>query len=102
MITVSDSTPLIHFGTIKQLHLLRSMYGQIVITEAVHREVVTEGIAPGMMDANLFGKGDEEMDLQRQSFGCLMVWVNLRRDVLNRITFASMDIQCKVGDALDS
>jgi hypothetical protein len=26
MITVSDSTPLIHFGTIKRLDLLRSMY----------------------------------------------------------------------------
>ena len=33
-------------------------YGQIVITEAVHREVVTEGIALGKADANLFGKGD--------------------------------------------
>ncbi len=58
MITVSDSTPLIHFGTIKRLDLLRSMHGQIVITEAVHREVVPERIAPGKMDANLFGKGD--------------------------------------------
>ncbi|KAF5413752.1 MAG: hypothetical protein C5S49_07795 [Candidatus Methanogaster sp.] len=58
MITVSDSTPLIHFGTIKRLDLLRSMYGQIIITEAVHREVVTEGITLGKMDANLFGKGD--------------------------------------------
>jgi|GEM_PF-5826711 len=44
MITVSDSTPLIHFGTINRLDLLRSMYGHIFITEAVHREVVTEGI----------------------------------------------------------
>ncbi|MEA3282914.1 MAG: DUF3368 domain-containing protein [Euryarchaeota archaeon] len=56
MITVSDSTPLIHFGTIKRLDLLRSMYGQIVITEAVHREVVTEGIALGKMDAFLVEK----------------------------------------------
>jgi len=53
MITVSDSTPLIHFGTIKRLDLLRSMYGQIIITEAVHREVVTEGIVLGKMDAFL-------------------------------------------------
>ena len=51
MIIVSDSTPLIHFGTIKRLDLLRSMYGQIVITEAVHREVVTEGIALGKTGA---------------------------------------------------
>lgn len=56
MITVSDSTPLIHFGTIKRLDLLRSMYGQIFITEAVHREVVTEGIALGKTDAFLVEK----------------------------------------------
>ncbi|RLG30616.1 DUF3368 domain-containing protein [Methanosarcinales archaeon] len=56
MITVSDSTPLIHFGTIKRLDLLRSMYGQVVITKAVHREVVTEGIALGKTDAFLVEK----------------------------------------------
>ncbi|MEA3282105.1 MAG: hypothetical protein U9Q68_06015 [Euryarchaeota archaeon] len=53
MITVSDSTPLIHFETIKRLDLLRSMYGQIFITGAVHREVVTERITLGKMDAFL-------------------------------------------------
>lgn len=56
MIVISDSTPLIHFGTINRLDLLRSMYGQIFITEAVHREVVTEGIALGKMDAFLIEK----------------------------------------------
>jgi len=56
MIVISDSTPLIHFGTINRLDLLRSMYGQIFITGAVHREVVTEGIALGKMDAFLIEK----------------------------------------------
>ena len=56
MIVISDSTPLIHFGTIKRLDLLRSIYGRILITEAVHREVVTEGIALGKMDALLIEK----------------------------------------------
>ena len=56
MIVISDSTPLIHFGTIDRLDLLRSMYGQIFITGAVHREVVTEGIALGKMDAFLIEK----------------------------------------------
>ena len=69
MITVSDSTPLIHFGTIKRLDILRSMYGQIFITEAVHREVVTEGIAIDKMDANLFGKGDWGLDRCHKSKG---------------------------------
>jgi len=56
MITVSDSTPLIHFGTIKRLDLLRSMYDQIFIIEAVHRKVVTEGTALGKRDAFLVEK----------------------------------------------
>ncbi|PXF61635.1 MAG: hypothetical protein C4B59_03560 [Candidatus Methanogaster sp.] len=60
MITVSDSTPLIHFGTIKRLDLLRSMYGRIFIKEAVHREVVTEGIALGKMDAFLVEKAIDD------------------------------------------
>jgi len=71
MINVSDSTPLIHFGMIKWLDILRSMYGQIVITEAVHREVATEGIAPGRMDANLFGKGDYGNGLTEAKFRLL-------------------------------
>ena len=74
MITVSDSTPLIHFGTIKRLDILRSMYDQIVITEAVHREVVTEGIAPSKMDANLFGKGDYGNGLTEVKFR-LLQWL---------------------------
>ena len=56
MIVISDSTPLIHFGTINRLDLLRSMYGQIFITGAVHREVVIEGIALGKVDAFLIEK----------------------------------------------
>ena len=71
MIAVSDSTPLIHFGTIKRPHLLRSMCGQIAITEAVHREVVTEGISLGKMDANLFGKGDWGNGLTEAKFRLL-------------------------------
>jgi predicted nucleic acid-binding protein len=53
MIVVSDTTPLIHFGIIKRLDLLRSMYGEIFITKTVFREAVTEGIALGKTDAFL-------------------------------------------------
>ena len=69
MIVISDSTPLIHFGTIKRLDLLRSMYGRIFITEAVHREVVTEGITLGKMDAILIEKeiGDSDRGCERLS-----------------------------------
>jgi predicted nucleic acid-binding protein len=53
MIVVSDTTPLIHFGIIKRLDLLCSMYGKIFITKMVFREAVTEGIALGKTDAFL-------------------------------------------------
>jgi len=69
VITVSDSTPLIHFGTIKRLDILRSMHGQIVITKAVHREVVAEGIALGKMDAFLVEKAIGDSDRGRKSEG---------------------------------
>ncbi len=53
MIVVSDTTPLIHFGIIKRLDLLRSMYGKVFITKMVFREAVTEGVALGKPDAFL-------------------------------------------------
>ena len=56
MIVISDSTPLIHFGTIERLDLLQAMYGQVFITGAIYREVVTEGVALGKTDAFLIEK----------------------------------------------
>jgi len=43
MPVVSDSSPLILFAKIGQLNLLRSLYEELLIPAAVHREVVEQG-----------------------------------------------------------
>ncbi|MDI3475842.1 MAG: uncharacterized protein PWQ79_1175 [Thermococcaceae archaeon] len=40
---MSDSTPLIHLAKIERLELLRELFGEIVIPEAVYKECVIEG-----------------------------------------------------------
>ncbi len=40
---VSDSSPLIHLSRIGRLGLLRDLFGEVLIPEAVYREVVVEG-----------------------------------------------------------
>ena len=39
MIVVSDASPLISLAAVHQLELLRELYGQVLIPEAVHREI---------------------------------------------------------------
>jgi len=56
MIVISDTTPLIHFGILKRLDLLHTLYGEIFITKTVLQEAVTEGAAMGKPDAFLIEK----------------------------------------------
>jgi predicted nucleic acid-binding protein len=43
MITVSNAGPLIHLCWIGQLDLLRELYGEVIIPQAVYEEVVVQG-----------------------------------------------------------
>jgi len=43
MSVVSNASPLINLARIDQLDLLRQLYGEVWIPEAVYREVVEEG-----------------------------------------------------------
>ncbi|MDZ7845252.1 MAG: hypothetical protein U5K99_10680 [Anaerolineales bacterium] len=43
VIVVSDASPLVNLGRIGKLGLLHDLYGDIVVLEAVWREVVVEG-----------------------------------------------------------
>lgn len=48
MIVVSDTSPLIAFAAVGHLDLLRNLYGEVVLPEAVHRELLAGGAdAPG-------------------------------------------------------
>ena len=42
-IVVSDSSPLIHLSQIGRLHLLKELFGELLIPQAVYHEVVIEG-----------------------------------------------------------
>ncbi|MBA3943185.1 MAG: DUF3368 domain-containing protein [Herpetosiphonaceae bacterium] len=50
LIVVSDTTAITNLAAINELHLLRALYGQIVIPEAVRNELVGPGTAnPGAL-----------------------------------------------------
>ncbi len=61
MSVVSDSTPLIHLAKVERLDILFALYGEVVITKEVHREVVEEGFSLKKDDAKVvsryIGKG---------------------------------------------
>ena len=50
MIVVSDASPLIALGAVQALDLLRAMYGRVLISEAVHREVSADSSRAGAAD----------------------------------------------------
>lgn len=51
MIAVTDSGPLIVLAKLGHLHLLSALYEQVIVPQAVYREVVTTGRAQGYPDA---------------------------------------------------
>jgi predicted nucleic acid-binding protein len=57
---VSDAGPLVHLAQINKLHLLSQLFGQVVITLSVKREVYDEGVRLGYADAQLVGKALHE------------------------------------------
>ena len=53
---VSDTSPLVSLARIDMLELLRELYGEIVIREAVFREVVEDGAGePGAREVKGVG-----------------------------------------------
>ena len=47
MIVVSDTSPLVNLAAIGKLDLLRQLYGQVVIPQAVYDEIITGAAQPG-------------------------------------------------------
>lgn len=56
----SDAGPLIWLGKCAILHLLKKLYSEIVIPEAVYEEAVTRGLEKGYEDAQVIKKAVEE------------------------------------------
>ena len=55
-VAVSDSTPLIYLAKIGRLDILRTVFQEIHIPEAVYKEAVTQGKALNLPDASIIDK----------------------------------------------
>ena len=60
MAASSDAGPLIWLGKCDILHLLKKLYSEILIPEAVYEEAVTRGLEKGYEDAQVTKKAVEE------------------------------------------
>lgn len=60
MAASSDAGPLIWLGKCDILHLLKKLYPEIVIPEAVYEEAVIRGLEKGYKDAQIIDKAIEE------------------------------------------
>ena len=60
MTASSDAGPLIWLGKCELLHLLRKLYSEIAVPEAVYKEVVTRGLEKGFRNARIVEKALKE------------------------------------------
>lgn len=57
-VVISNASPLIGLVGIEQLHILKELWSEIVIPEAVYKEVVIKGI--GKLGANVIEEACKE------------------------------------------
>jgi predicted nucleic acid-binding protein len=57
---VADAGPLIHLAQINKLHVVKELFGQVIITASVKHETVDEGAKFGYIDAKVIGKALRE------------------------------------------
>ncbi|MBS1262923.1 MAG: hypothetical protein MAG715_00088 [Methanonatronarchaeales archaeon] len=60
MVVVSNATPLIYLSKAGKLHLLREVFGRVIVPEEVRVEVVDRGKSLGMADALVVEEAVEE------------------------------------------
>ena len=81
MIVVTNTSPIINLAAVGQLGLLRQLYGQIVIPQAVYAEIVGRGA--GQPGADEVAASD---------------WIRTRQ-VVNRTTVAALQLELDDGEA---
>ena len=81
MIVVSNTSPIINLAVVGQLQLLRQLYGQILIPQAVHHEIVVVGL--GQPGAAQVKSSD---------------WIEMHL-VSNRVLVASLQLKVDEGEA---
>ena len=81
MIVVSNTSPIINLAAVGQLDLLRQLYGQIVIPQAVYTEIVGRGAGqPGADEVAAFD------------------WIQPRQ-VVNRTAVTALQLELDDGEA---
>ena len=60
MPVVSNTSPLIWLSKVGKIHLLKVLYGEVVIPEEVYREAVERGLQEGFSDALVIKEGVDE------------------------------------------
>jgi len=81
MIVVSNTSPIINLAVIGQLDLLRQLYGKVVVPQAVHDEIVIEGVGQA---------GAEEVEK--------LGWIKVE-PVTNRPMVTSLASDLDIGEA---
>jgi hypothetical protein len=81
MIVVTNTSPIINLAAVGQLGLLRQLYGQIVIPQAVYAEIVGRGA--GQPGADEVAASD---------------WIRTRQ-VVNRTAVAALQLELDDGEA---
>jgi predicted nucleic acid-binding protein len=81
MIVVSNASPIVNLAAVGQLDLLRQLYGQVLIPQAVHKEIVIAGRGQsGATEVETFD------------------WIESRR-VTDWIAVASLQLELDEGEA---
>ena len=78
MIVVSNTSPLINLANIGQLHLLKQLYGQVIIPPAVYDEIVIAGVGqPGAMEVKTYDWFKVEQISNQQMVTLLQIDVDI-------------------------
>jgi predicted nucleic acid-binding protein len=80
VIVVSDASPLIALAAVEQLDLLRQLYVEVLIPEAVYREATTVRDAPGAAEVSA------------------VKWVHVQ-SVRDRVLIEALAVELDVGEA---
>ncbi len=78
MIVVSNTSPLINLANIGQLHLLKQLYGEVIIPPAVYDEIVIAGVGqPGAMEVKTYDWFKVEQISNQQMVTLLQIDVDI-------------------------
>ncbi|MEN8218371.1 MAG: hypothetical protein ABFS56_18775 [Pseudomonadota bacterium] len=91
MIVVSNTSPLVNLANIKQLNLLKELYGQVIIPQAVYNEIVVAGAGQaGATEVETFSSNQQmvttlQVDVDVGEAEAIVLAVELKPDLFSII-----------------